>query len=633
MDAHFNHLLANCAIILFGILAWTNLPKRWSLLEKQAPLQIGIVFGTCTLAVMSHPLETAEGVFIDLRTIPLSIAGLAGGWPAALIAGSVAGIFRIVSGGAGMIAGLSVIFFAACLGAISQIMTGARIPTIRELLVFCTLLALGDLFVIQMMPQSLEIAAVQQHPLRWFAIVFITALLSSSAVFAELRRRADTSKLRMYEAALQALPEPLNVKDREGRFVLANAATAKLMGASSEAELVGRADCEFYPTEVATRLRVDEEQIIAARTAQLIDQRISFADDRDELILSTLKAPLLDQKGQLLGIITHNRDITENRRLMKALADSERQAQAALVNMADGLIMFDPDLNVIFCNEQYRAMFPLTRDLRTAGTPARAILEAAIARGELTGIPADQAKSFIDNAMARLRVPGTVEFPLYDGRWVESRTTPSADGSCLVVCSDITRSKKDALELRNLNEALVEMAMTDGLTGLLNRRAFDTSLTMELGRSSETNLSLSLLLIDVDHFKAFNDRYGHTAGDACLKEVASTVRTVTRRPGDRAARYGGEEMAVILPNTSNEAALELADDLRIRIRDLQISHLGSDKGVVTVSIGIATFDGGDLPVSAAELIDQADQALYRAKAAGRDLVCSGQGELQGRRKM
>ena len=570
---------------------------------------------------MVHPLETGEGVYIDLRSIPISMAGLFGGWPAALVAGLIAGTFRLFAGGAGALAGIAVISLAGMLGTAFNIWLRGKLPHFRDLAIFCAILAFGDVLIIQTLPENPEIAALQSAPIRWVATVFLTALLASSAVVAEVRRRADTQILKLYEAAFQALPEPLNVKDPNGRFVLANPATAALMKARSSEELIGHTDRDFYPENVATGLLAVEAEAVAKGAAKVVEQQISFDDGRETMTLSTLKVPFYAPAGNLIGVITHNRDITEKMHLLKALENSEKQIKAALDNMADGLIMFDAQLVVVMCNEQYRAMFPLTQDLRVPGTPARAILEASVARGELSGIPSTQVSAFIDNAMSRLRQAGTVEFPLFDGRWVESRTTPLADGGCLVVCSDITRSKQHAQELRSLNDRLEEMAMTDGLTQLLNRRAFDSCLSAELSRLAEANAELSLLLVDVDHFKSFNDSYGHAAGDECLKEVASIVRSVARRPGDRAARYGGEEMAVILPNASASSALAIAEDLRRRVRDRNIEHVGSERGSVTVSVGVATLEAHAPAVAPAQFVNLADEALYRAKASGRDSVC------------
>lgn len=619
MEAVWNHVLANCAIILFTILAWTNVPQGRARKPFVERIKLGFFFGFGTLLVMARPIEFEQGIYIDLRTITLSIAGLVGGWPGALVAAVMAGAFRLWLGGVGASAGVAIIILAASIGVAGAWWLAGRLATYRELLTFSALICLGNLIVLLIMPQNHLTEALHQAAGIWIGTVFVTTFLASMAVFAELRRRDFAKTLKMYEAVIRSLPESMNVKDPDGRFVMVNPATAKLMRVASEQDLIGKTDHDFYPPAIADTFRKDELDILAGNDAKTVEQIIVWPDS-GEIALSTLKAALRDDEGTLIGLITHNRDLTEKKELASALAESEQRANAALSNMADGLIMFDAEMKVIFCNEQYRAMFPLTADMRVPGMPARQILEAAMERGEITGIAPENQKAFIDNAMSRLRQPGTVQFPLADGRWVESRTTPSENGGCLVVCSDITRAKRDEQELRELNEKLAEMAMTDSLTELLNRRAFDTALATEMTRCIGTDAGLSILLIDVDRFKAYNDTYGHTSGDDCLRQVAMAVRSVARRPGDRAARYGGEEMALILPNTREEAAIAMAHDLRMRIRALEIPHTGSEKGVVTVSIGVATIGKLARQVPSTQFINRADEALYRAKASGRDAV-------------
>ena len=166
------------------------------------------------------------------------------------------------------------------------------------------------------------------------------------------------------------------------------------------------------------------------------------------------------------------------------------------------------------------------------------------------------------------------------------------------------------------------MAHTDGLTGLLNRRAFDKALDDLVLRSSQTAAGPSLLMIDVDQFKAYNDTYGHPVGDVCLKRVANCVaEIVSSYPRSVVARYGGEEIAVIIPRGDGAAALSVARLLCAQVRGMEIEHVGSEKGRVTVSIGTATMNAAGVR-GKKELLGSADEALYAAKAAGRDCVRS-----------
>lgn len=178
---------------------------------------------------------------------------------------------------------------------------------------------------------------------------------------------------------------------------------------------------------------------------------------------------------------------------------------------------------------------------------------------------------------------------------------------------------RDALHAANLR--LQRLAAEDGLTGLANRRAFDERLAAELSRTRREHVALSLLLIDVDHFKPYNDLYGHLAGDDSLRAVSAVTRRIaTHRGGDFAARYGGEEFAVLLPNTPAAGAAQVAERLREAIGELQLPHAASPDGRVTVSIGVAELSPGDNITTAEGMIHRADQALYAAKQHGRNRV-------------
>ncbi|HEV8217456.1 MAG TPA: GGDEF domain-containing protein [Gemmatimonadaceae bacterium] len=178
--------------------------------------------------------------------------------------------------------------------------------------------------------------------------------------------------------------------------------------------------------------------------------------------------------------------------------------------------------------------------------------------------------------------------------------------------------------LTALVDQLHELSQCDPLTGLANRRALDTQLE-ELCSSEDR---FAAIVIDVDAFKAFNDRYGHQIGDDCLRRIAAMLRASLRRTSDRIARMGGEEFAVLLPQTSLDDAYVIAERMRKSICDLRIPHADSPSGnVVTISAGVAGSNAGASP---AELIAEADQALYRAKALGRNRVEKANGEKRSR---
>jgi diguanylate cyclase (GGDEF)-like protein/PAS domain S-box-containing protein len=202
--------------------------------------------------------------------------------------------------------------------------------------------------------------------------------------------------------------------------------------------------------------------------------------------------------------------------------------------------------------------------------------------------------------------------------WLETSLRVVSDGSDRLSVVGVTR---DISERKTLELQLERMAMRDGLTGLANRRAFDTALAREVARARRSGAPLSLLMIDADRFKRFNDDNGHLAGDTCLKAIAGVVAHAARRPSDIAARYGGEEMALLLPDTDLASAAGIAADITRQVEALAIPHArNSPWKVVTVSIGTAAIDGSETDAlhDGTWLVTAADLALYDAKAHGRN---------------
>ena len=187
----------------------------------------------------------------------------------------------------------------------------------------------------------------------------------------------------------------------------------------------------------------------------------------------------------------------------------------------------------------------------------------------------------------------------------------------------VVETLRDMTDQKRAEAALKTLAASDGLTGLANRRSFDQTLAMEWSRAERTKKPLSLVLVDVDHFKLYNDLHGHQRGDECLRAVASIIGETALRPADLSARYGGEEFAIVMPETEQKAAVKVAERLRGMLAKLQLNHGAAGAGpLVTFSIGIATRIP-DETVQADWLLTKADEALYAAKHAGRNrVVCA-----------
>jgi diguanylate cyclase (GGDEF)-like protein/PAS domain S-box-containing protein len=620
MGSPWSELLANLAVVAMFVSVWIH-THVW--LDRKAALTrataFGLLMGAGAITLMLTPMQLQPGVFVDLRGTMIALAGFFGGPVACVIAGLLAVAFRFHEGGVGVFAGAMGISIAILIGIAGYLALRGRAPGRVDILILAATAAAGSPLGLLALPREIMQAVLPQVALPTSLLIFLSIMLSGLALYQERRRIEALQSRRIYKAVVEALPDCLNVKDLEGRFVAANPATARLMRAVDANALIGKTDFDFYPQETACKFREDESAILAAGVPSTIEQRLHHEDGSDGW-LSTLKAPLQDHSGTIVGLITHNRDITTRKQLEDELSESRGRLADALTHMADGLVMFDRDGKLVLSNAQYIAMFPRTADIRLPGADYRDILRISAARGEQI-LPSDGIEDWIGGIVESRKLPSNrQEIRLSDGRWLDVRTRTTSNGGSLSVYSDITEAKHIEAELLAANEKLNLLAHRDGLTELLTRRAFDEALVLEFARSKRSMASLSLLIIDVDWFKRFNDHYGHPAGDECLRVVSRCIEAAARRPGDAAARYGGEEFALVLPDTDARGAFVIAENLRGKVRELGLAHAGSEKGIVTVSIGVGTFGPGSAQIEIADLLSRADEALYGAKAAGRDRV-------------
>jgi diguanylate cyclase (GGDEF)-like protein len=311
--------------------------------------------------------------------------------------------------------------------------------------------------------------------------------------------------------------------------------------------------------------------------------------------------------------------------ITKPEAASDLSSRALnLVNC--GVIVLDSDHQIVLWNSwmvprsaysatrvRERSLFDVFPELR--GSRVESAVLAALTGDVATTIPQTETKSPFP-----LREAGS-----FDGARIEQAVsvTPFYDGDerfCLIEIRDVSSAADRERRLLDHAESLRARSYVDGLTGIANRRYFDVALDRELRRAQRMGGTLSLLLMDIDSFKAYNDHFGHQQGDACLSTVAQTLAASLKRPADVAARYGGEEFAAILPDTAPEQARVLANAIREQVAALALVHApAATRPHVTLSIGVSSFDKERLNQPAA-LIEAADKALYAAKRGGRDCV-------------
>jgi diguanylate cyclase (GGDEF)-like protein len=290
------------------------------------------------------------------------------------------------------------------------------------------------------------------------------------------------------------------------------------------------------------------------------------------------------------------------------------------------LIVDDQPLNVRLLHQIFRADHDVF--VATSGADALAFCQTKIPDLILLDVVMPGIDGY-EVCRQLKRDPRTHEIPVVFVT-AQSDATEEEDGLAAGAVDFIAKSAsanvmrarvRTLITLKRQSDQLRSLARLDGLTGLANRRHFDDTLAAEWRRCARSAKPMSLILVDLDYFKRFNDRYGHQAGDSCLQQVASVLKAAFTRSFDLVARYGGEELVCLLPETSLEGAEAKAQMLERSVRELRIPHEDSEvaEGIITISVGVAV----SMPASGAEcaeLILCADRSLYMAKDAGRGQV-------------
>ena len=594
-------LLSSFSVAMLAIAVWGHFPIKLDDRPRTRCLAMGVVMGCGVVGTMLMPVQIQPGVFFDLRTPILAAAAFVGGPLSAIVAESMGLIYRWHCGGIGVWSGSAGIALAALIGAAGHEILGRRRPRFLHLLAMACSVSVATHLTIFLLPHAVWGAIMPKMALIAPLNLSCTLLFGLSLLRDEGHRRLIRTN-GIYRAIIEALPDSINAKNKMSRFVAANPATATLMRANSASDLIGRSDADFYTPTMAEAFRQEELQVLSNIVVGPIDQEVEFPDGSRRW-LTSLKTPLLNRRGEVQGVITHNRDITERKKLEIELLTAQTHLKEALANMADGLVLYDADCTIRFCNRQYQALFPVTADLRVPGAGFIEIIRASVARGEEA--PTGELEAWLAERVTALQRPGDRTIELRDGRFIETRTRRIAESDTLVIFSDVTARKQ-------IEQDLLRRASHDPLTGLPNRAEFDFQLRSAHQRARSEGTEVAVMMLDLDGFKQVNDAYGHLAGDKLLIEVAGRLQAAVRA-GDVVARLGGDEFAFVLSGPlAVIGASSLAERILANLRD----PFHTD-GIVLFprgSLGIAGF-----PIDAAEPLDllrKADQALYLAKARG-----------------
>jgi diguanylate cyclase (GGDEF)-like protein/PAS domain S-box-containing protein len=338
--------------------------------------------------------------------------------------------------------------------------------------------------------------------------------------------------------------------------------------------------------------------------------------------------PIYDDRGEFCGYHGIGRNITELRLAELEIERGKHKLAQILHGSPVATFVVDAEYRITQWNQSCAKLTGLSEAAVLGGTPAWCVFypepHALLADLIVAETPIAEIRARYPSIHQSAMIDGAIETEAFfpnmgeHGRWLHQTATPLRDSEGKVIGA--IETLQDITLQRNARAELERLASRDGLTGLANRRFFDKTLDTEWKRARREAHWLTLMMIDVDHFKRYNDTYGHPAGDLALKQVARALEQVVHRPGDLVARYGGEEFVVVIPATRNEGAEVVAGRILERIRDLAIPHSGGDGGRLTLSIGISTLMP-DEKSSPESLVSAADAALYRAKRSGRNRLC------------
>jgi diguanylate cyclase (GGDEF)-like protein/PAS domain S-box-containing protein len=461
-----------------------------------------------------------------------------------------------------------------------------------------------------------------------------------------LNQELFTSKQRLHQL-LEALPVGVMVVDPQGKCLYLNRTGQLLLGIRQlpEVSIAQQANAyRIYKAGTQQLYPADELPI-----AQALQGKAIYLDDLEirlrnvNIPLEVRAIPVVDNTGTIVYAIQTFQNVTSRKQAELAKQRSELRMQR-LTDNVPGIIfryVIQPD-----GQERFTYLNPRCQEI-IGVSPEAAIADPTLIWSMI--VPEDEVemRRTLVQKSASLS-PWVLEYRIRQAGgqiiWLQTQASPMQgergeiiwDGVSL----DITERKEAenvlsdyrhhleeqvqerTLALQQANQELERLATLDGLTHIANRRRFDLYLEQEWQRSARDQQPLSIILCDVDYFKRYNDCYGHQAGDYCLQLVAKGMSNTIKRPADLLARYGGEEFVVLLPNTNQLGAMQVAEDLRLGVERLKLGHEESAiSDYVSISVGVATI----FPIaenSPNRLIELADRALYQAKQQGRNRVCS-----------
>jgi diguanylate cyclase (GGDEF)-like protein/PAS domain S-box-containing protein len=404
--------------------------------------------------------------------------------------------------------------------------------------------------------------------------------------------------------------------DRDGKRTYASPASKAILGYEPEEMLDIRSQDSIHPDDAERVIDILLED--RTQTDRMMTYRIRRKDGSYVWVETTGRpVDIAGQPDQRLLIV---RDIEQRVKAEQLLREREAQYRLLADNSTDMVFQLDRDLVRRYVSPACRELLGYEPEELIGIKPASMAHPEDAARLILV------FETLMSGRADRQSIINRIRHRNGNWIWVEAqfRTLKHPETGAITgiigALRDISVRKAVEDELAEVNRRLKALAGQDGLTGLANRRAFDEALAKEHRRTKREKKALSLVMIDVDRFKLFNDCYGHPAGDDCLRRVAAVIAETARRPGDVAARYGGEEFAVLLPDTDEAGAEVIAARILEAVCALKIRHDGNINGLVSISAGVACLVPAEAVGTPETLIQTADRALYCAKDGGRNAV-------------
>jgi diguanylate cyclase (GGDEF)-like protein/PAS domain S-box-containing protein len=442
------------------------------------------------------------------------------------------------------------------------------------------------------------------------------AVITDVTAFKAAEQQLALSEAR-YRELVESQSELVSLASPEGELRFVNHAYARHYGLQPQ-DMEGRNLFDFIPEDSRPAVAEHLRKVCSVTNAVENENQVVLPTGEIRWMAWTNRA-LLDTEGQVTAVHSVGRDINDRVVAERRLQQSEARYRLLADHSTDMVFQLDGDL-------VRRYVSPSCRDI--LGYEPEELIGAkpmVMAHPEDAPSVTLAFQSMLSGHVDRHSIIN--RFRHRDGHWIwveayfktlKDPQTGKASG-IIGTLRDVSARKAIEDQLQEANRRLQALAEQDALTGLANRRYFDDALLREHARAQRERKSLGLLMIDVDRFKSFNDRYGHPAGDECLKRVGETINDTIGRSGEGAARYGGEEFAVLLPDTDGSGTASVAERIRLALLDLAIEHKASPIGVVTISVGAASLTG-NLLGGPESLLREADRALYRAKESGRNTV-------------